>query len=690
MRRLLFSVLLVSLLPLQAYAQSVSSNPVPSAPVTSITLGQSAIALTGPWKFRVGDDPQWADPNYDDSLWENMDLTPKAGSFDPTSGWSGYVPGWTAKGHPDYWGYAWYRIRVQMDVHPGEGFALAGPANVDDAYSVYANGALLGSFGKLPTDGKSPTDYYSQPMMFQLPQAQSTGPQVLLLAFRVWMEPDTLLKAPDAGGFHNAPLLGQAGAITANYELGRLTQVRTYAFAGATAALFFLLAIMAASLILFDREDPVYRWLAGVFLLTALERANACFASLTQIESIVASTVLTDVFLLPLILAGWVMVWWAWFRLRHMPWMPKVIVFFTIVYMFSNALGEDIFYNLIPHPLSAFFHLASAGVRILFLLPLVFVVIEGVNTQGWEGLLALPAVMLVVISQFQPELAVLHFRTNWFPFGAQVTLAEVACLTLAAVIFVLLIRRLLLSMERQKEIASDIKQAQEIQKVLIPEELPRLLGVAIESEYRPASEVGGDFFQIIPHPSDGSVLIVVGDVTGHGLQAGMLGALIVGAIRTEAAHSNDPLDMIVSLNAQLFERGHAHATCLAMRISVDYKATFANAGHLPPYLNGKELPIEGSLPLGMLPKADFTVMNLQLEPGDNLMLLSDGVVEAQNEEGRLFGFDRIRQMLATRATAADLASAAQTFGQQDDISVLSISCTAVPGRTVVWRTQPIA
>jgi len=184
--------------------------------------------------------------------------------------------------------------------------------------------------------------------------------------------------------------------------------------------------------------------------------------------------------------------------------------------------------------------------------------------------------------------------------------------------------------------------------------------------------VGGDFFQILPHPTDGSVLIVAGDVTGKGLQAGMLVALIVGAIRTSVEKSFDPMETIQTLNRRLCGRGHAHATCLALRIAADGSATLANAGHMPPYLNGKELSVEGSLPLGMIPAAEFTVMRFQLKPDDRLMLLSDGIAEAQDEEGHLFGFERIRDLLATPIAVADLASAAQAFGQQDDISVIAI------------------
>jgi len=371
-------------------------------------------------------------------------------------------------------------------------------------------------------------------------------------------------------------------------------------------------------------------------------------------------------------------VWWAWFRLRRPAWVPKAIVALTVLYMLTDALGEDIFYTLIPHPVGAAFHLSSVVIRILFLPLLVFIVIRGVRESGREGWLALPAVALVGVAQFQSELGVLHIRTIWFPLGTAVTLRMIATFTLVAVIFVLLLRRLLLSMRRQRELALDVQQAQEVQRVLIPEKLPELPGLAIESEYRPALEVGGDFFQIVPHPSDGSVLIVVGDVTGKGLQAGMLVALLVGAIRSTAQFDADPVVMLQALNQRLLGRNHAHATCLALRITADGAVTLANAGHLPPYLNGEALAMEGALPLGMVVSADFSVMRFQLVSNDRLLLLSDGVVEAQDAQGHLFGFERIHALLEKPITATQMAAAAQHFGQQDDISVLSITRTAVP------------
>ncbi len=133
--------------------------------------------------------------------------------------------------------------------------------------------------------------------------------------------------------------------------------------------------------------------------------------------------------------------------------------------------------------------------------------------------------------------------------------------------------------------------------------------------------------------ADGSLLIVVGDVNGKGLTAGMLVALLVGAVRSTAQFDDDPMVMLHMLNQRLIGRNNAVATCMALRISADGQVTLANAGHLPPYLNGEPLAIAGALPLGIIEDAEFSVKCFQLNDGDRLVLISDGIVEATNSEG---------------------------------------------------------
>jgi len=89
------------------------------------------------------------------------------------------------------------------------------------------------------------------------------------------------------------------------------------------------------------------------------------------------------------------------------------------------------------------------------------------------------------------------------------------------------------------------------------------------------------------------------------------------------------------------------------------------------------MPLEGALPLGMISGLEISVMRFKLKQNDKLVLLSDGVVEAMDADGHLFGFERVHQLLQTASTAADVARSAQEFGQEDDISVISVTRTEV-------------
>jgi serine phosphatase RsbU (regulator of sigma subunit) len=176
-------------------------------------------------------------------------------------------------------------------------------------------------------------------------------------------------------------------------------------------------------------------------------------------------------------------------------------------------------------------------------------------------------------------------------------------------------------------------------------------------------------FRILP---TGSLLIVAGDVAGKGLQAGMLVALLIGAIRSTAETDSDPAALLAALN----RRNDARATCLALRIAADGSAKLANAGHLPPYLNGEQLEVEGSLLLGLIEDAQPSLLQFRLSPSDRLLLVSDGVAEATDERGNLFGFDRVLELMRSKPSVAKIADAAQAFGQEDDISVIAV--TRVP------------
>jgi hypothetical protein len=653
------------------------------------------IPLNGPWKFQIGDSPTdpktgwpvWAEPAFDDSMWQNVDLSPTHGLKDPLSGDPRYVPGWTAKGHPAYWGYAWYRIRVPLLTGPGEQLALSTRGHVDDAFQLFDDGKLLGSWGKFRGPGESPVYYLPQSTLFLLPPPSlprsgpggraAAEPREEVLAFRFWMGRGELLRFPFAGGFHYAPMLGDAAGISALVQFNHLDLYLRYSFMAFEIVLFLLLAVVTAGLTFLDRSDRVYLWIASAFLLYALLMGNHALAIWTQFESARAYFTIYQIVVDPLLVGGWAMVWWVWFHLRRPAWVPKAILLLTIADMVSKAFGQDLVSESVPQQVGAAFLDASIAVRLLLAALLAFIVTKGIRETGREGWLVLPAVLPIALAQFQDELIGLHVAGVWHFLGNTFFFSDVAQLLMTVSVSLLLLRRLLLSIQHQKQLALDVKQAQEVQQVIMPEARLVFPGFVIESEYRPAREVGGDFFQIIPHKSDGSLLIVAGDVAGKGLQAGMTVALLVGAIRSTAELNDDPAFVLRALNRRLLGRADAASTCLALRVEAGGGLTLANAGHPAPYLNGEPVEMEGALPLGILDGVEPSLLRFKLKDGDKLILMSDGIVEATDANGKLLGFERVHDLLRTAQSAAEVAGAALAFGQEDDISVISVTRTPV-------------
>ena len=219
----------------------------------------------------------------------------------------------------------------------------------------------------------------------------------------------------------------------------------------------------------------------------------------------------------------------------------------------------------------------------------------------------------------------------------------------------------------------EMTAAREVQRVMVPEDLPQIGGYSIESVYRPAAEVGGDFFQVVPLKS-GRALVVIGDVSGKGLRAAMIVSMIVGILSTVSGYTEEPAEILDELNRRLCGRVYeGFVTCLVLRLGDEGRIAIANAGHLPPFVHGAELRVQESLPLGLSLNQAYEETAVQLNRGEALVLLTDGVVEARNPQGELLGFGEVETMLRAGATAREVAEVAERQGQNDDITVLQVA-----------------
>jgi hypothetical protein len=279
-----------------------------------------------------------------------------------------------------------------------------------------------------------------------------------------------------------------------------------------------------------------------------------------------------------------------------------------------------------------------------------------------------PIALALTIYPIAATVKSLGFNNSWAIGPFDLSLYDLGVMVASLVLFAMLGQRAWAAWRARDELRVEFEAAREMQEQLVAPAVD-VPGFRIESAYTPARQVGGDFFRVIPG-ADGSVLVVMGDVSGKGLKAAMTVSAIMGALR--GCDSRVPAKVLEHLNRVLFGQMNGFVTCGATLIASDGNMTHANSGNPAPYRNGEELEVDPGLPLGILPENSYAETRYQIAPGDQLTFVSDGVVEATNPEGDLYGFERTEAVSNQPAHA--IAEAAKRFGQEDDITVLSVTC----------------
>lgn len=242
--------------------------------------------------------------------------------------------------------------------------------------------------------------------------------------------------------------------------------------------------------------------------------------------------------------------------------------------------------------------------------------------------------------------------------------------------------------QERERIEQELRVARLIQQTLLPKAVPEPPGWKVAVYYQPAREVGGDFYDFISLP-DGRLGLVVGDVAGKGVPAALVMATTRSILRGAAQPSISPGQVLERANEMLCPDipVNMFVTCLyAVLDSASGLLQYANAGHDLPYLRHAggvaELRATG-MPLGLMPGMRYEDKKVLLEPGDKVLLYSDGLVEAHNPQQEMFGFPRLRKSIAEHpigggVTLVDflLAKLAQFTGddweQEDDITLVTL------------------
>jgi sigma-B regulation protein RsbU (phosphoserine phosphatase) len=661
-RQCCHAVLVVALFALassRAKPQPVLPLDSPSRPATFSLLNdrQPVVSLDGQWRFHPGDDLHWADSGFDDSAW------PLLRSDQP----------WSIQGYSGLSGFAWYRFTVRAPAQTMP-LAILLPSVLTD-YEVFENGRRIGGFGEMPPHGSL---QFNQTLLYHLPPAPASA--TLQLAIRVWHHP-TFAAYLGGGPRYGGGLVGDAAILERQFQLveaDRSTRIVDFYTVGILDA---IVGFTVFGLYLSRRSEREYLWFAILLISDAL--LCALFVS-------------GFLFNFPLAWSDFAAETFGALRIA-----AALFFFSRILEARRSWLWRVVLITALLDPLNVFlyvFRWASAAttttLRVLFDVPIALWIIALLLRRSFAGnrnarLLLVPTLLLygtnivngLLLSSFQFGWQRRFASTSaWsivrrpFPFQLDALVQLIFVVALLA----FLIRRFAQSRASEQQYISDLEAARTLQQVLIPEKLPDIPGLKIETAYHPAQEVGGDFYQIFPLPALASntpvhTLIVIGDVAGKGLPAAMTVSLLVGALRSLVEYTQSPGEVLAGLNRRLLGRGSSFTTCVVLRLSSSGTLTISNAGHIAPYRNGIELATEAALPLGITADTEFPEQTLQLVPGDLLTLITDGVPEA-TQHRELFGFERTAALSIQPAHV--IANTAIGFGQADDITVLSVAFQA--------------
>jgi serine phosphatase RsbU (regulator of sigma subunit)/anti-sigma regulatory factor (Ser/Thr protein kinase) len=257
--------------------------------------------------------------------------------------------------------------------------------------------------------------------------------------------------------------------------------------------------------------------------------------------------------------------------------------------------------------------------------------------------------------------------------------------------------------QQRERIDNELRVAQVIQKQFLPQEAPAPEGWSVTPHYRPAREVGGDFYDFIPLP-DGRIGFVVGDVTDKGVPAAMVMATTHSILRSDAPRLVDPGAVLSRANELLCAEmpPKMFVTCLyAVLDPATGHLRFANAGHNLPCIHtadGIVEPRATGMPLGLMPGLTYEEQEVTIAPDSAMLLYSDGLVEAHSPDGELYGFPRLRGLMGRTAPDADVVSTVlddlATFTgpgweQEDDITLVSIARVATRASTATDHPAPL-
>jgi len=644
----------------------------------------SPLVLDRNWRLGIAPGTDPAKPDFDDSQWPTRDAKDALAEIDDSdadqdSGKGpppGHGPGdhphdHRPHGHP----FAWFRLHVQLPEHHDPLVLLVRvPVSRNTQISVsstvgmelFVNGNLVAPEGRV---GETPETFQQISRIYpiRIPADQTS----LVLAARI---PFASFGVDAYTSFfaHRTFILGERDDLIDHLNLWNHAMLFERLPSLVDAGLKLLLALFLFALFFTQRDHPEYLWLSLHEVLVAPLVYVGLIGSMGQIEQIWMGAVVIQLLLISAYFYFEFLV--AFLSLRKR--------WYIVALRFSAPLLLTFGPMLLSAPSGGAFVVGTIASAVFCIFwALMWVVFVGLTLtiaaikRNYEAALLLLPLLLSVVGV--GEMASTAAATAWMgntmqsPLSFQagpipIHFSDIADFAGIFVIILIIFGRFLRIHRERERASSELAAARSVQELMIPRESPKTPGFHVDTVYTPATEVGGDFFHI-QATGDGGLLIIIGDVAGHGLQAAMNVSMLMGALRR--APLTSPAQLLAGLNKVLVGSA-SFTTCQAAFFSANGELVIASAGHPPPFLNSQEIVLPGGLPLGVISEVAYEEVRLYLHPGDRLLMMSDGVAEARKSNGELFGFERVRNL--SNQSAFFIADAAKEFGQEDDITVLTV------------------
>jgi Stage II sporulation protein E (SpoIIE) len=604
---------------------------------------QIFVPETTGWRAHLGDDPAYADPTFDDASWPVVAMARDG------------FPDVLTTGHS-----RWFRKHIVLPQDSGPIDLLI--TSLSGSYELYVDGRRVTSPIESTLLWRKSTS-----SIYPLRTASNPGLREVEIAIR-----SHLYLQPFNGAVRlSYAAIGSPSAVVAKKTALDGVLLGAYIFPLAVNIIIVIAGILMLTLYLQQRRHSEYLWLGVSLVCFGMDGAGPGLECFLAVSS---NGLLCDP------LGYWAMAAQLQFVYAFVGRKPhRAVRLYQIALVFCPLVINPISWSV---ALSQTLYVSWIWLENSILLPGIILLVTlltvwTVHRNREAGILLGPMLMAQVSGLlFDTEIAFhslspayqgipsLHLglvQITYWPFSEAVFM-----LAVGVVIFL----RFVHVSREQVRAQSELEAARIVQSILIPEEIPAVPGFELQSVYKPAGEVGGDFFQIIPI-ANGGVLITVGDVSGKGMPAAMTVSLLVGTLRTLAHYTQSPSEILAAMNQRMMARSSGgFTTCLVLTVSHAGNLTAANAGHIAPYVNGRELAIANGLPLGLSAHEQYPESTFTLTAGEQLTLMTDGVVEARATNGELLGFERMKALVTH--SAESIVRAAQNYGQDDDITVLTL------------------